>query len=119
MGSGYGWARRGSARRQRCSLLSDDFYGIMRKKRLYTAIPLTDLNLERCSWMTAIPRESMPDLPEQNFDGLSWSERPFLPVGSTREDVCMDQYFSAAATQLVLMDEEIQEDVAIAKLNYK
>ncbi|XP_039750968.1 protocadherin-16-like isoform X2 [Pararge aegeria] len=69
--------------------------------------------------MTAIPRESMPDLPEQNFDGLSWSERPFLPVGSTREDVCMDQYFSAAATQLVLMDEEIQEDVAIAKLNYK
>ncbi|XP_023948291.1 cadherin-23-like [Bicyclus anynana] len=75
------------------------------------------LVLERCSWMTAIPRESMPHLPEQNFDGLTWSQRPFLPA-PTREDVCMDQYLADAATQIILMDEEIQGDVAIAKLNY-
>ncbi|XP_045767241.1 cadherin-23-like [Maniola jurtina] len=84
-------------------------------------IPLVaaqDLQLERCAWMTAIPRESMPDMPELDFDGVPWSQRQFLPV-ATREDVCMDRFISTASTQIILMDEEIEGDVAIAKLNYK
>lgn len=52
---------------------------------------------------------------------MTWSERPFLPV-SPREDVCMDQWVwmsASAGTQIIYMEEEIPEEVSIARLNYQ
>ncbi|CAH2085837.1 unnamed protein product [Euphydryas editha] len=68
--------------------------------------------------MTGIPREPKPDnLPEIDFEGTSWADMPFIPAPE-REDVCMGEYVSEQRVQIIYMDEEIQGDVAIAKLNY-
>ncbi|XP_073952672.1 cadherin-AgCad1-like [Choristoneura fumiferana] len=75
-----------------------------------------------CSYMTAIPRPQRPDdWPEFNFDGTTWPTRPLLPAPD-RLDLCMDQYYPGGAnsgTQLIFMEEEIEGDIAIAKLNYQ
>ncbi|KAJ0177622.1 hypothetical protein K1T71_006495 [Dendrolimus kikuchii] len=84
-------------------------------------IPTQIFANERCSYMVAIPRPPTPELPEQNFDGMSWSQRPLLPPPE-REEVCMDGYFPITAnmgTQVIYMEEEIEGDVLIAKLNYQ
>ncbi|XP_045516186.1 cadherin-23-like isoform X1 [Pieris brassicae] len=77
---------------------------------------------ERCGYMTHIPRLPKPDdLPDLDFDGIPWSQRPLIPA-LEREDVCMDAYFPGSATsgtQVIYMDEEIEEPVPIAKLNYQ
>ncbi|XP_050349459.1 protocadherin Fat 3-like [Nymphalis io] len=73
---------------------------------------------DRCAYMTNIPREPKPeDLPDIDFEGKPWSERPFIPAPE-RDDVCMGDYFPNIRTQVIHMDEEIEGDVAIAKLNY-
>ncbi|XP_068627415.1 cadherin-AgCad1-like [Battus philenor] len=76
---------------------------------------------ERCSYMTSIPREPKPDnLPEQNFDGVPFGERPFTPAPE-RDDVCMDDYFPSTATsgtQIIYIEEEIVGEVPIAVINY-
>ncbi|CAG4946142.1 unnamed protein product [Colias eurytheme] len=76
---------------------------------------------ERCGYMIHIPRLPRPDLPELDFEGIPWSERPLVPAPD-REDVCMDAYYPRTAisgTQIIYMEEEIVGDVAIATLNYK
>ncbi|CAH2040187.1 unnamed protein product, partial [Iphiclides podalirius] len=75
---------------------------------------------ERCSYMTNIPREPKPDLPELDFEGVPFSQRPFTPAPE-RDDVCMDEYVPApptSGTQIIYMDEEIVGEVAIATINY-
>ncbi|XP_041988818.1 cadherin-23-like [Aricia agestis] len=75
----------------------------------------------RCLYMISIPREPKPNLPELDFTGLTWSERPFVPAPE-RDDVCMDEYYPltpTSGTQIIFMEEEIEGDVAIAKLNYE
>ncbi|XP_038217094.1 protocadherin Fat 1-like [Zerene cesonia] len=70
--------------------------------------------------MIHIPRLPRPDLPELNFEGVPWRERPLVPAPD-REDVCMDAYYPRTATsgtQIIYMEEEIVGDVAIATLNY-
>lgn len=54
--------------------------------------------------------------------GLSWSQRPLVPADEDREDVCLDTFYFIGsgndAMQIILVDEEREGDVAIAKLNY-
>ncbi|XP_063540838.1 protocadherin Fat 1-like [Cydia strobilella] len=75
-----------------------------------------------CTYMQAIPRPERPsDWPTFNFDGLNWATRPLLPAPD-RLDLCMDQYYPQSATsgiQLIFMDEDVDGDIAIAKLNYQ
>ncbi|XP_047999380.1 protocadherin Fat 1-like [Leguminivora glycinivorella] len=75
-----------------------------------------------CSYMQAIPRPERPsDWPTFNFDGLNWATRPLLPAPE-RLDLCMDQYYPQSATsgvQLIFMDEDVDGDIPIAKLNYQ
>nr|QCI02835.1 midgut cadherin-like protein [Chilo infuscatellus] len=75
---------------------------------------------EHCSYMTDIPRPPRPELPEVDAEGLTWSQRPLLPPPA-REEVCMGLYQSNGNTgqQVIFMEEEIQGDVIIAKLNYQ
>nr|XP_026498507.1 protein dachsous-like [Vanessa tameamea] len=83
----------------------------------FFGLPLV-ITADRCAYMTNIPREPKPDnLPDINFEGQPWSERPFIPAPE-RDDVCMSEYFPESSTQIIYMDEEIIGDVAIAKLNY-
>ncbi|XP_013167274.1 PREDICTED: cadherin-23-like isoform X1 [Papilio xuthus] len=92
---------------------------------LITLLILLDVSLvfcqQRCSYMTSIPREPKPDdLPELNFDGVPFGERPFTP-GPERDDVCMDDYFPntpTSGTQIIYMEEEIEGEVPIAVINY-
>lgn len=52
--------------------------------------------------------------------GLAWSQRPLFPAPD-RDEVCMDEYYAITATfgsQIIYMEEEIEGDVVIAKLNY-
>nr|QFP12818.1 cadherin-related midgut membrane protein [Lymantria xylina] len=75
---------------------------------------------ELCGYMEQIPRPSKPEFPDQNFEGLTWRERPLLPA-EVREDLCMDEFHiitTNSGTQLIYMEEEIEGDVVIAKLNY-
>ncbi|VVD00119.1 unnamed protein product [Leptidea sinapis] len=76
----------------------------------------------RCAYMTNIPRLPRPDLPPIDYKGTNWSSRPLIPVlVPDRDDVCMDQYIpgsATTATQIIFMDEEIPEEIAIARLNY-
>nr|AAM21151.1 cadherin [Manduca sexta] len=76
---------------------------------------------ERCGYMTAIPRLPRPDnLPVLNFEGQTWSQRPLLPAPE-RDDLCMDAYHVITAnlgTQVIYMDEEIEDEITIAILNY-
>ncbi|XP_059054596.1 cadherin-23-like [Achroia grisella] len=75
----------------------------------------------RCSFMTEIPRPDRPYLPDEDFTGIPWSERPILPARPEREDVCAENYpdpLSLHSLQIIYMDEEIEEDVVIARLNY-
>lgn len=75
-----------------------------------------------CSYMQAIPRPERPsDWPTFNFDGMNWTTRPLLPAPD-RLDLCMDQYYPQSATsgiQLIFMDEDVDGEIAIAKLNYQ
>ncbi|XP_063386111.1 protein dachsous-like [Cydia fagiglandana] len=75
-----------------------------------------------CSYMQAIPRPERPsDWPTFNFDGMEWATRPLLPAPD-RLDLCMDQYYPQSATsgiQLIFMDEDVEGEIAIAKLNYQ
>nr|AFJ04291.1 cadherin-like receptor [Spodoptera litura] len=78
---------------------------------------------DRCGYMVLIPRPERPDFPPQNFDGLTWAQWPLLPA-EDREDVCINDYtpdpFSTNhGYQKIYMEEEIVDDVAIAKLNYR
>ncbi|CAH0672561.1 unnamed protein product [Chilo suppressalis] len=74
---------------------------------------------EHCAYMVEIPRPPTPVLPELDFEG-TWSQRPLLPP-PVREEVCMGIYQSGASIgqQVIFMEEEIQGDVIIAKLNYQ
>ncbi|NP_001037682.1 cadherin-like membrane protein precursor [Bombyx mori] len=81
----------------------------------------TVLAQERCGFMVAIPRPPRPDLPELDFEGQTWSQRPLIPAAD-REDVCMDGYHAMTptyGTQIIYMEEEIEGEVPIAKLNYR
>ncbi|XP_075975778.1 cadherin-AgCad1-like [Anticarsia gemmatalis] len=74
---------------------------------------------ERCGYMVEIPRPPTPELPDLDTSG-TWSQRPFLPA-ETREDVCMDLFHpigTNSGTQIIYMEEEIEGDVPIARLNY-
>ncbi|XP_052759577.1 LOW QUALITY PROTEIN: cadherin-23-like [Galleria mellonella] len=75
----------------------------------------------RCSFMTAIPRPERPYLPDQDFTGIPWSERQILPAQPERKDVCVEHFptpITLSRTQIIYMDEEIEGDVVIARLNY-
>lgn len=51
---------------------------------------------------------------------VPWSQRPLFP-GPEREELCMDSYRPGSATmgsQVIYMEEEIDGDVVIARLNY-
>ena len=52
------------------------------------------------------------------FTGLNWDQRPFIPTPE-RDDLCMSTYIEDGRTQIIYIDEEIEGDIAIAKLNYK
>ncbi|XP_063894022.1 protocadherin Fat 1 [Helicoverpa armigera] len=73
-----------------------------------------------CSYMVAIPRPERPDFPSQNFDGIPWSQYPLIPVEG-REDVCMNEFQpgNQNPVTVIFMEEEIEGDVAIARLNYR
>nr|AAV80768.1 cadherin-like Cry1Ac receptor [Heliothis virescens] len=73
-----------------------------------------------CSYMVAIPRPERPDFPNQNFEGVPWSQNPLLPA-EDREDVCMNAFDPSALNPVtvIFMEEEIEGDVAIARLNYR
>nr|AFB74167.1 truncated cadherin [Helicoverpa armigera] len=73
-----------------------------------------------CSYMVAIPRPERPDFPSQNFDGIPWSRYPLIPVEG-REDVCMNEFEpgNQNPVTVIFMEEEIEGDVAIARLNYR
>nr|AEL22856.1 CAD protein [Sesamia inferens] len=73
-------------------------------------------SFERCGYMIEMPRPERPEFEDQNFDGMSWSQRPLVPA-EDRMDVCMDMF--SAGTQIIFMEEEIEGDVPIAKLNYQ
>ncbi|XP_013192882.1 cadherin-23 [Amyelois transitella] len=74
----------------------------------------------RCSWMTEIPRPDRPELTIPDA-GVPWSQRPLFPVNPEREEVCVDNYPMEDGTpsQVIYMDEEIEGDVYIARLNYE
>ncbi|KAJ8718831.1 hypothetical protein PYW07_016387 [Mythimna separata] len=76
---------------------------------------------KRCGYMKEIPRPERPELPDQNFDGLTWAQRPLLPA-EDRPEVCMDDFtldlVHPMGYQVIYMEEEIEGEVVIAKLNY-
>ncbi|KAL4703213.1 hypothetical protein ACJJTC_004889, partial [Scirpophaga incertulas] len=74
---------------------------------------------DRCSYMTEIPRPPTPTVPDENFDDMTWNQRPFLPPPK-REEVCLGEWVAdATGQQIIYMEEEIEGDVLIAKLNYQ
>ncbi|KAF9406502.1 hypothetical protein HW555_013145 [Spodoptera exigua] len=78
---------------------------------------------DRCGYMVEIPRPPRPDFPPQSFEGLTWAQRPLLPA-EDREEVCLNEYSPDVFNpnighQTIYMEEEIEEHVAIAKLNYR
>ncbi|CAG9787433.1 unnamed protein product [Diatraea saccharalis] len=75
---------------------------------------------DHCAFMVAIPRPPTPQLPEFDFDGLKWEDRPLLPP-PVREEVCMGLYLRQGnvGQQVIYMEEEIEGDVIVAKLNYQ
>ncbi|XP_049870615.1 cadherin-23-like isoform X2 [Pectinophora gossypiella] len=77
----------------------------------------------RCYYMTdAIPREPKPDdLPDLEWTG-GWTDWPLIPA-EPRDDVCINGWYpqltsTSLGTIIIHMEEEIEGDVAIAKLNY-
>lgn len=50
--------------------------------------------------------------------GVTWSQRPLIPAES-REDLCMDEWVVSVSTQVIFLEEEIEGEVTIARLNYQ
>ncbi|XP_053605469.1 protocadherin Fat 3-like [Plodia interpunctella] len=86
---------------------------------LATLIPYAQSS--QCSWMTEIPRPDRPEIPIPDSTDVPWSQRPLFPVTPEREEVCVDIYpmEDGAPVQVIYMDEEIDGDVYIARLNYE
>nr|ACK37450.1 cadherin I1 [Ostrinia nubilalis] len=92
-------------------------------ERFFAAVLLVSLASaalanQRCSYIIAIPRPETPELPPIDYEGKSWSEQPLIP-GPTREEVCMENFLPDQMIQVIYMEEEIEGDVIIAKLNYQ
>ncbi|XP_063827674.1 protocadherin Fat 3-like [Ostrinia nubilalis] len=92
-------------------------------ERFFAAVLLVSLASaalanQRCSYIIAIPRPETPVLPPIDYEGKSWSEQPLIP-GPTREEVCMENFLPDQMIQVIYMEEEIEGDVIIAKLNYQ
>nr|QNS31153.1 cadherin [Cnaphalocrocis medinalis] len=71
-----------------------------------------------CTYMVQIPRPDTPVFPDQDFTGVTWSQRPLIPADS-REDLCMDEWVVSVSTQVIFLEEEIEGEVTIARLNYQ
>nr|ASV70529.1 cadherin-like protein [Hyphantria cunea] len=71
---------------------------------------------DRCSFMTSIPRPPRPEFPEEDFTGMTWSQRPFIPAFD-REEVCVSEF--GGMLQNIYMEEEVEGDVVLARLNYR
>ncbi|CAH0582882.1 unnamed protein product [Chrysodeixis includens] len=77
-------------------------------------------NQLRCTYIQEIPRGDTPVFNFPSFDGVPWSQQPLLPLPQ-REELCMEDPVSAGSSVImtIYMEEEIEEEIAIAKLNYK
>ncbi|XP_048489545.1 cadherin-87A-like [Plutella xylostella] len=85
---------------------------------LFIAIPL--ILAQDCSYFVAVPREDKPEQDNPDFSGTPWSSRPLLPPPD-RDDICIGSMSQTGNTVIhnIYMDESIEGDVIIARLNYE
>nr|AEA29692.1 cadherin [Trichoplusia ni] len=74
----------------------------------------------RCTYMKEIPRGETPVFEIKDFDGVPWNQQPLIPLPQREELRIEDPAFAGnSIVMTIFMEEEIEGEIAIAKLNYK